>query len=135
MSGQVVVAAETWSVFLFSTRFRCGGNSHRRCGSHSLEVLLKSRGRVDMRKSRFLNRVLCSVYVAAFAATAAQAAAPPEWPCTPPGAWTTRAPYTTTISRAWGAFFPPDGKFYLMGGRPDDGGGTDFIQVHIYDPV
>lgn len=88
-----------------------------------------------MRKSRFLNRVFCCVYVAAFAATAAQAAAPPEGPCTPPGAWTTRAPYTNTISRAWGAFFPSDGKFYLMGGRPDDGGGTDFIQVHIYDPV
>jgi len=85
-----------------------------------------------MRKSRFLSRVLLSAFVAAMFATAAEAA--PQG-CAPPGAWATRAPYTNTISRAWGAFYPPDGKFYLMGGRPDDGGGTDFIQVHIYDPA
>lgn len=88
-----------------------------------------------MRKSRFLSRVFVSAFVAALCATAAEAAARPEGPCTPPGAWATRAPYTNTISRAWGAFFPPDGKFYLMGGRPDDVAGDDFIQVHIYDPA
>ena len=86
-----------------------------------------------MRKSRILSRFLVSAIVATLFVTAAEAA--PQGPCTPPGAWSQRADYTSTISRAWGAFFPADGKFYLMGGRPDDGGGTDFIQVHIYDPV
>ncbi len=86
-----------------------------------------------MRKSRILSRVLVSAVIATLFVTAAEAA--PQGPCTPPGAWSQRADYTTTISRAWGAFFPADGKFYLMGGRPDDGGGTDFIQVHIYDPA
>jgi len=85
-----------------------------------------------MRKSRFLSRIVISALVAATFATAAEAA--PQG-CAPPGAWATRTPYTNTISRAWGAFYPPDGKFYLMGGRPDDVAGDDFIQVHIYDPV
>jgi N-acetylneuraminic acid mutarotase len=85
-----------------------------------------------MRKSRFLSRVLLSAFVAAAFATAAEAA--PQG-CAPPGTWATRTSYTNTISRAWGAFYPPDGKFYLMGGRPDDVAGDDFIQVHIYDPA
>lgn len=84
-----------------------------------------------MRKS-FLSRIVLSALVAASFATAAQAA--PQG-CTPPGAWSTVTPYTNTIARAWGAFYPPDGKFYLMGGRPDDVTGDDFTQVHIYDPV
>jgi hypothetical protein len=85
-----------------------------------------------MRKSRFLSRIVLSALVAATFATAAEAA--PQG-CAPPGAWSTVTPYTNTIARAWGAFYPPDGKFYLMGGRPDDVAGDDFIQVHIYDPV
>ena len=85
-----------------------------------------------MRKSRFLSRIVLTAIIAATFATAAEAA--PQG-CTPPGAWATRTPYTNTISRGWGAFYPPDGKFYIMGGRPDDVAGDDFIQVHIYDPV
>ncbi len=85
-----------------------------------------------MRKSRFLSRIVLTAIIAATFATAAEAA--PQG-CTPPGAWATRTPYTNTISRGWGAFYPPDGKFYIMGGRPDDVAGGDFIQVHIYDPV
>src|SRR3954470_17362859 len=88
-----------------------------------------------MRKSRFLSRVFVSAFVTAMFATAANAAPRPEGTCTPPGAWETRADYTSTIARAWGAFFPATGKFYLMGGRPDDVAGDDFIQVHIYDPA
>src|SRR4029077_10561810 len=117
---------------LFSARSRAAGKHGRRRARHPLEVY-PSRGRVDMRKSRILSRVLVSAVIATLFVTAAEAA--PQGPCTPPGAWSQRADYTTTISRAWGAFFPADGKFYLMGGRPDDGGGTDFIQVHIYDPA
>ena len=85
-----------------------------------------------MQKSRFLSRVLLTAFVAASFATAAEAA---PLGCAPPGTWATRTSYTNTIARAWGAFYPPDGKFYLMGGRPDDVAGDDFIQVHIYDPA
>jgi N-acetylneuraminic acid mutarotase len=88
-----------------------------------------------MRKSRFLTRVFVSAFIAAICVTAAQAAAQPEGPCTPPGAWTTRADFPSTIVRAWGQYFPPDGKFYLLGGRFDDNPGSDFIQVNIYDPL
>ena len=88
-----------------------------------------------MRKSRFLTRVFVSAFIAAICVTAAQAAAQPEGPCTPPGAWTTRADFPSVIVRAWGTFFPPDGKFYLMGGRSADVAGSDFLQVNIYDPV
>ena len=86
-----------------------------------------------MRKSRFLTRVFVSAFIAAICVTAAQAAAQPEGPCTPPGAWTTRADFPSTIVRAWGQYF--DGKFYALGGRFDDVAGDDFIQVNIYDPL
>jgi hypothetical protein len=88
-----------------------------------------------MRKSRFLHSVLVSFFITALSATAAQAAVQPEGPCTPPGAWANRADVPTTLVRSWGAFFPPDGKFYAVGGRFDDVAGDDFIQVNIYDPV
>jgi hypothetical protein len=86
-----------------------------------------------MRKSRFLTRIFVSAFVAAICVTAAQAATQPEGPCTPPGAWTTRADFPSTIVRAWGQYF--DGKFYAVGGRFDDVAGDDFIQVNIYDPA
>jgi len=88
-----------------------------------------------MRKSRFLSRVFVSTLVAALVATAAHAAARPEGTCTPPGAWTTGTDFPGTEVRAWGAFFPPDGKFYLMGGRSDDTAGDDFPNINIYDPA
>jgi Kelch motif protein len=85
-----------------------------------------------MRKSRFLTTVLVSSLVVA---AAAQAAPRPEGPCTPPGAWGARAVFPGTIARAWGTFFPADGKFYLLGGRSADGSGFEYLQVNIYDPV
>jgi Kelch motif protein/galactose oxidase-like protein len=89
-----------------------------------------------MRKSRFLSRVFLSAFVAATFATAAQAAPQPSGTCTPPGAWEARTDFPGTIVRAWGQFFPSDGKFYLLGGRPDDNVlGDDFVQVNIYDPA
>lgn len=88
-----------------------------------------------MRKSRFLHRVLVSCFITALSATAAQAAAQPEGPCTPPGAWSSRTEPPAPIVRAWGTFFPPDGKFYSVGGRLGDLLGDDYIQVNIYDPV
>ena len=87
-----------------------------------------------MRKSRFLKRLLVSMLVAAFSVSAAEAAAAPQG-CVPPGSWNMKATFPTTVVRSWGTFFPPDGKFYLMGGRMDDVAGDDFMQVNIYDPA
>ena len=88
-----------------------------------------------MRKSRFLSSLFISTIVAALVATAAEAATAPAGTCTPPGAWVTVADFPGTVVRAWGAFFPPNGKFYLMGGRADDTAGDDFTTINIYDPA
>ncbi|MEO8286250.1 MAG: S-layer homology domain-containing protein [Chloroflexota bacterium] len=37
------------------------------------------------------------------------------------GGWTAGAPLTAGIVRAWGVYFPANGKFYSMGGRTGDG--------------
>ena len=87
-----------------------------------------------MRKCRFLRPVLLCMFLTAFAGNAA-AAARPEGTCTPPGSWANFTEAGTTIVRAWGAFFPPTGKFYAVGGRFDDTAGDDFTNVNIYDPA
>ena len=74
------------------------------------------------------------MFLTAFAGNAA-AAARPEGTCTPPGSWANFTEPGTTIVRAWGAFFPPTGKFYAVGGRFDDTAGDDFTNVNIYDPA
>jgi hypothetical protein len=90
-----------------------------------------------MRKSRFLSRVFISMFAVALCGAAAAATPHPTGTCTPPGdTWETRADFpNTAIVRAWGVFFPADGKVYLMGGRPTDNGGDDFVNVNIYDPA
>jgi len=90
-----------------------------------------------MRKSRCLNRIAVSALAAAMCITAAEAAAPRlEGTCTPPGTWEARTPNTIgTIVRAWGQFFPPNGRLYLMGGRSDDAAGDDFLRPAFYDPI
>lgn len=89
-----------------------------------------------MRKSRTLTVALFFTLASAFAANAAPVSPQPsDTACTPPGAWLTRTAAPTNIVRAWGAYFPTDGKFYLMGGRSADTAGSDFAQVNIYDPV
>ncbi|MET0231126.1 MAG: hypothetical protein ABW186_09370 [Rhodanobacteraceae bacterium] len=89
-----------------------------------------------MRKSRCPSRVFVSLFTLALCGTAAAATSHPAGTCTPPGAWEPRADFpNTAIVRAWGAFFPPDGKFYAMGGRFADGPGNEFLQVQIYDPA
>jgi len=89
-----------------------------------------------MRKSRFLSRVFVSMFAVALCGTAAATTSQPAGTCTPPGAWEARADFpNTAIVRAWGAFFPTDGKVYLMGGRPSENGGDDFVNVNIYDPA
>jgi N-acetylneuraminic acid mutarotase len=88
-----------------------------------------------MRKSRFLNRVFVSMFAVALCGTAAATTSHPSGTCTPPGAWESRTDFPGTIVRAWGTFFPADGKFYLLGGRSIDGAGNEFLQVQIYDPA
>ena len=88
-----------------------------------------------MRKSRFLIQILVSAWVVALSTTAAEAGARPEGSCTPPGTWATGADFPGTEVRSWGVFFPPDGRFYLMGGRSDDTAGDDFTVINIYDPA
>jgi N-acetylneuraminic acid mutarotase len=88
-----------------------------------------------MRKVRFLKRALLSAFVASAFATSAFAAANPTGTCTPPGTWEIRADFPSTVVRAWGQFFPADGKFYLLGGRASDDAGSDFTAVNIYDPA
>ena len=73
-------------------------------------------------------------FVAALSAGVAQAAQQPNT-CTPPGAWATRTASPSTVVRAWGAFFPTNGKFYAVGGRADDTAGHDLLQPIEYDPL
>ncbi|MEO5952863.1 MAG: kelch repeat-containing protein, partial [Chloroflexia bacterium] len=40
------------------------------------------------------------------------------------GAWTAGADLPTTLTRAYGAYFPTNGKFYALGGRTGDGDPT-----------
>ncbi|HEX9989316.1 MAG TPA: S8 family serine peptidase, partial [Chloroflexia bacterium] len=40
------------------------------------------------------------------------------------GGWTQGALLPMPLVRAWGVYFPPNGKFYAMGGRTADGTGT-----------
>ena len=87
-----------------------------------------------MRKVRRLKRALLSVLVASTFAASAFASANPTGTCTPPGTWEARADFPSVIVRAWGQFFPADGKFYLLGGRESDDAGSDFTAVNIYDP-
>ena len=37
--------------------------------------------------------------------------------------------------RAVGVYFPPNGKFYAVGGRASDSAGSDFTHPFEYDPV
>ncbi|MGA7729814.1 MAG: S-layer homology domain-containing protein [Chloroflexia bacterium] len=53
-----------------------------------------------------------------------------------PGAWTFRAPFNAgNIVRGLGIWYPPNGKFYVLGGRNNDTSGSDYRQPHEYDPV
>lgn len=88
-----------------------------------------------MRNLRFAIPVVVSLLTALFAVTTAQAGPRTEGTCTPPGAWATRADFPSPEVRAWGAFFPPNGKFYAMGGRAADAVGADLQQPSEYDPA
>src|SRR5438876_6264145 len=49
--------------------------------------------------------------------------------------WSAGAPLPTPGVRQVGVFFPANGKFYAMGGRDMQTGGTEFTNPFEYDPV
>jgi hypothetical protein len=51
------------------------------------------------------------------------------------GAWVAKTPVPTTLSRAWGVFFPGNGNFYAMGGRQTDLAGSDFVNPREFNPT
>jgi hypothetical protein len=53
-----------------------------------------------------------------------------------PGAWAFRAPFNAgNIVRGLGIWYPPNGKFYVLGGRNNDTSGSDYRSPHEYDPI
>ena len=86
-----------------------------------------------MRFARFLIPAL-SMLTTTFVVNAAHAGIQPHGVCTPPGAWAMRADVPSPEVRSWGAFFPPNGMFYLLGGRASGDAGSDFLQPFEYDP-
>lgn len=85
-----------------------------------------------------MSRLLCLTLASGFALPLSATAAPlaqPAGTCTPPGAWETRADFPLPEVRAWGAFFPPSGKFYVLGGRETNDAGSDFPSPSEYDPA
>ena len=56
--------------------------------------------------------------------------------CTPVvGGWSAGANYPTTLTRGLGVYFPPTGKFYVLGGRTGDTAGTDLLNPREYNPT
>jgi hypothetical protein len=49
------------------------------------------------------------------------------------GSWALKTPVNTTAVRAWGTFFPGNGNFYVLGGRPDDTG-NELINPREFNP-
>jgi hypothetical protein len=57
----------------------------------------------------------------------------PEEVCT--GGWSAGPGMPSVGTRLTGVFYPANGKFYAMGGRSSDGGGSEFTHPFEYDPV
>ena len=50
--------------------------------------------------------------------------------------WTTETAFPLAgVVRAWGAFFPANGKFYVMGGRQSDTAGSEILHPREYYPL
>jgi hypothetical protein len=88
-----------------------------------------------MRKPQVLVFLIATLLTSVVSFDAVAAADLPQGTCAPPGSWATRTPFPTPAVRAWGTFFPANGRFYLMGGRSSDVAGSDFIRVNEYDPI
>lgn len=52
------------------------------------------------------------------------------------GAWTTETAFPLAGAvRAWGVFFPANGKFYVLGGRQSDTAGSEILHPREYFPL
>ena len=49
--------------------------------------------------------------------------------------WVVKPPVPTTITRAWGVFFPGNGNLYAMGGRQTDVAGSDYLNPREFNPT
>jgi N-acetylneuraminic acid mutarotase len=50
------------------------------------------------------------------------------------GAWNAGASFPTPVIRGSGVWFPPNGRFYVLGGRSADGSGNELHTPFEYDP-
>lgn len=52
------------------------------------------------------------------------------------GTWTSETAFPLAgVVRAWGVFFPANGKFYVMGGRQSDNAGSEILHPREYFPL
>lgn len=58
----------------------------------------------------------------------------PEGPICSPPSWNAGVDLPSVGVRSVGVYFPPNGKFYAMGGRSSDSAGSDFTHPFEYDP-
>jgi N-acetylneuraminic acid mutarotase len=58
----------------------------------------------------------------------------PEGPICSPPSWNAGPDLPSPGVRSVGVYFPPNGKFYAMGGRSSDSAGSDFMHPFEYDP-
>src|SRR5205823_13688066 len=59
----------------------------------------------------------------------------PEGPICSPPSWNAGPDLPSVGVRSVGVYFPPNGKFYSMGGRSSDLAGSDFMHPFEYDPA
>ena len=59
----------------------------------------------------------------------------PEGPICSPPSWNAGPDLPSPGVRSVGVYFPPNGKFYAMGGRSSDSAGSDFTHPFEYDPA
>jgi N-acetylneuraminic acid mutarotase len=59
----------------------------------------------------------------------------PKGPICSPPSWNAGPDLPSVGVRSVGVYFPPNGKFYAMGGRSSDAAGSDFMHPFEYDPA
>jgi N-acetylneuraminic acid mutarotase len=55
--------------------------------------------------------------------------------CGAPAHWMAGEPFPVTMVRGVGVWFPPNGRFYDMGGRQSDAAGSGLLNPYEYDPT
>ncbi len=55
--------------------------------------------------------------------------------CVPSNGWSSITTPPAPNARGFGAYYPNNGNFYLLGGRPNDTAGNDNIHIYEYNPT